>query len=151
MNKLKLRVWDDVLREMLYSKVEQFDDAILFRFSKHLETENPVYLRHIGLDKKGKDVYEGDIVRLLDGCINCVEFFEMGKIMGHLNTVEVIGNIYENPRLKDATCSTCEHLNDEDVCEIKKINQNPDNKSCENYEWCGYDLAADPCSFSFCY
>ena len=73
------------------------------------------------LDKKGKDVYEGDIViGLRDGCIEfphvkAVVIFEGGCFVenyfrrdlriytacsyGYGNCLEVIGNIYENPEL----------------------------------------------------
>lgn len=58
------RVWDDVLGKMLYSKFEQYDDSIGFRFSEHLETESPVYMWPTGLkDKKEREMYEGDIYK----------------------------------------------------------------------------------------
>ena len=67
-------------------------------------------------DKNGKEIYEGDIVRIdkedyiyivkyYDGCFVGVnkydEHYEQAKILGNLFTMErkVIGNIYENTEL----------------------------------------------------
>lgn len=64
MREMKVRVWDDVLKEMLYSRVEQFDDMLGFRFEKHLETENPIYMWSTGLpDRNGREIYEGDVLQ----------------------------------------------------------------------------------------
>lgn len=49
------------------------------------------------------------------------------------------------------TCFTCEHLNDEDICEIKGRKQDPDAKCCRDYEYCGYDITLDSNSLDFCY
>lgn len=116
----KVRVWDDVLNEMLYGRVEQFDDMLGFRFEKHLETENPIYMWSTGLkDKNKKEIYEGDIVKanlrffdIVDQ--KCRVIFHNGSFglqYGYLldyfkplatwDDIEVIGNIYENPELLD--------------------------------------------------
>ena len=114
----KVRVWDDVLNEMLYGRVEQFDDMLGFRFEKHLETENPIYMWSTGLkDKNKKEIYEGDIVKanlrffdIVDQ--KCRVIFHNGsfglqygysldyfKPLATWDDIEVIGNIYENPEL----------------------------------------------------
>ena len=117
----KVRVWDDVLNEMLYGRVEQFDDMLGFRFEKHLETENPMYMWETGLkDKNGKEIYEGDIISTdLERPFNIVVFrngafmfqchdngkdyydymFSVDEEFDYWKFGEVIGNIYENPEL----------------------------------------------------
>ena len=119
----KVRVWDDVLNEMLYGRVEQFDDMLGFRFEKHLETENPIYMWSTGLkDKNGREIYEGDVVSGMyfdslskseKPTICFVKWDESGYwtfrgekyfLGGYLTDIrdcEVIGNIYENPELLD--------------------------------------------------
>ena len=117
----KVRVWDDALNEMLYGRVEQFDDMLGFRFEKHLETENPMYMWETGLkDKNGKEIYEGDIISTdLERPFNIVVFrngafmfqchdngkdyydymFSVDEEFDYWKFGEVIGNIYENPEL----------------------------------------------------
>ena len=70
-------------------------------------------------DKKGKEIYEGDIVKSISGKIGYVIFLqqEMGYVvvwdncdtrLGHRNrgggyecdgSIEVVGNVYDNPEL----------------------------------------------------
>lgn len=112
MREMKVRVWDDVLKEMLYSRVEQFDDMLGFRFEKHLETVNPIYMWSTGLkDKNKKEIYEGDIVLVGnhkqpaiveydEGCFYTpigISRYRLG--WWQIDVIEIIGNIYENPEL----------------------------------------------------
>lgn len=63
-------------------------------------------------DKNGKEIYEGDILRRLNGRIDVVEFESGCFVVRHpngdcdfiaqVNNYEVIGNIYENPELLEA-------------------------------------------------
>jgi hypothetical protein len=50
--------------------------------------------------------------------------------------------------MEKSTCFICEHLDDEDVCEIKNKIMSPDSESCKEYKWCGYDILADSYFFS---
>jgi len=117
MREMKVRVWDDVLKEMLYSRVEQFDDMLGFRFEKHLETENPIYMWSTGLhDRNGREIYEGDVLINPKGIRGEIKYVpEYAAFLaywkhdgecgydyldkGILMKCEVIGNIYENPEL----------------------------------------------------
>lgn len=77
--------------------------------------ENADFIQFTGLhDKNGKEIWEGDIVRLPDGSFDSVCWensqasfnfpmtFNLSEPMVsecHANGVEIIGNIYENPEL----------------------------------------------------
>ena len=115
---IKFRAWDKDRKVMDY-----FDDLYWFeeegvhdsnRSGHHAEYE---IMQYIGLkDKNGKEIYEGDRIKIHDsdvygGLITDVIFSTDGHHCGYIgrsptinlgawhNSVEIIGNIYENPEL----------------------------------------------------
>ncbi len=112
MREIKFRAWDKMEKKW----VNLTEWIIIFCFEGfHLEDAggNEILGKDIELveytglkDKNGKEIYEGDILRMqgsdsLVGSVTydkgCFDFLE--KWIGCMHPVEVIGNIYENPEL----------------------------------------------------
>jgi uncharacterized phage protein (TIGR01671 family) len=115
MRKIKFRAWDKEEKRMF--PVISFANV---SFGNYENPERYEIMEYTGLDdKNGKEIYEGDIVKLhptSDACV--VEFGEQsishdflgvgfytkekdgsqGNIFGG-SYVEIIGNIYKNPEL----------------------------------------------------
>jgi uncharacterized phage protein (TIGR01671 family) len=118
---IKFRAWVyhyilDKYQMRDFESIKNFCGAFFFEPEKY--TPNPhVLMQFTGLtDKKGKEIYEGDIIKFGSqlGSISEVKFIEKNggflvkdkfgdwkwlyDVLGSTNS-EVIGNIYENPEL----------------------------------------------------
>ena len=127
MREIKFKIYDKELKESHIEELQDLceDDywydgetnmwSVLY--DSHNEQERFVALQYTGLkDKNGTEIYEGDILQILGGCYEqgfyewdekvCIKdyMFDSYNLMMTINqigneSVEVIGNIYDNPEL----------------------------------------------------
>ena len=124
--KPKFRAWTEEGKVMYYDVYPFKDDTLLLSYDGIAFDEVPasdfILMQSTGLkDKNGKEIFEGDVVKYEAGCNTVTEevvydknfagfgvkdadaviiftFGELAEDIG-LHSLEVIGNIYENPEL----------------------------------------------------
>ena len=129
MREIKFRCWDKENKEMLEVQeldyADSYDGQPMVRttmYNDYFDTEDMILMQYTGLkDKNGKEIYEGDIVHIPDdyeeygfasGENYSIDFKDgrfrlkpkykpnaTGYDLEFTEELEVIGNIYENPKL----------------------------------------------------
>lgn len=124
--KPKFRAWTEEGKVMYYDVYPFKDDTLLLSYDKIAFDEVPasdfILMQSTGLlDKNGKEIFEGDIVKYESGCYTYIEEVAYNKFFAgfgvkdananiiltfwvlaedvDLSSLEVVGNIYQNPEL----------------------------------------------------
>lgn len=123
--KPKFRAWNKLASRMYIVNGLHFDRGMVQYANndnaiRFIKLENIILMQSTGLkDKNGKEIFEGDIVKMAKDVYSDLTYYEIVRHRGgayrlesnqhgcelwlrHTNC-EVIGNIYENPELLEVT------------------------------------------------
>lgn len=116
MREIKFRAWDKIKAVMRNNvstgTITIWGDGSSFDIDS--ESKDCVFMQYTGLkDKNGRNIFEGDVGRDIEGCLYEVRFadgafetFYDGNVIEYLSetcdVIEIIGNIYENPELLES-------------------------------------------------
>ena len=98
MREIKFRAWDTQEKRMIYPKTGAVNNLESWEILQLFDT----VMQYTGLkDKNGKEIYEGDIVRIAGYGLYEVGYPFITLFQSHFenDVEEIIGNIYENPEL----------------------------------------------------
>ena len=114
MRTLKFRAWDIDHKQFIHFDLNDPDAELFGRHGILADTVIEPWQQFTGLtDSKGKEIYEGDIIKyfnrygekqkinpvVFDLGMFCINDDDIYVKLSQANRVEVIGNIYENPEL----------------------------------------------------
>lgn len=117
MREIKFRAWDNNAKKMFYDIRLLFANSLNDCFEEYKECGLQI-MQYTGLkDKDDKEIYEGDIAKVMDATLAVVKYSEsrgayyldhedkIGDIglICQYETIGVVGNIYENPELLEET------------------------------------------------
>jgi len=133
MREIKFRAWDKADKIMYYDIQNgiHFDDGSEYELRNFLGVQKKAdyhewaVMQYTGLKANGIEIYEGDIVRIpkIHGLPTSEIVWEKGSLGVRVHTfwglniftindeetsLEIIGNIYENPELLKKTCNESE-------------------------------------------